>query len=348
MKKKEWMQSENPVNLQCNQIELDELKKLTNYDENDKNIKQSLQQIKKFYSLLYQHKPTDNISKLLKKNLIHNRYEYYDTCYNKKEEWLYKICFIQIFGAGLASMVGIFLENVQITAWGAVLIFGVLVTVAYMFGFAGIRYENVLMYYSDKVSNDEDYVESIARLMVKAIKKDSPSVINTLGVLSSMGIDYIERCNGNELPTPEEIRRLVELDRKIENGEEIEYQKVQEVKSESSNINQFLVDVKSDINKVNAIKYDGYEEDLKELYDIAKSFIEETAPKVNGTKVSLEKSKIPELYKKLVTLEQNIDVKINRKNYIDENMSFITEDLATQLSVDKLDKARELKLTLKK
>ena len=29
-------------------------------------------------------------------------------------------------------------------------------------------------------------------------------------------------------------------------------------------------------------------------------------------------------------------------------MSFITEDLATQLSVDKLDQTQELKLTLKK
>lgn len=344
MKKKE----QKPIELSSYDISLSELKNLTNYDENDKNIKQSLQQIKKFYSLLYQHKPTDNISKLLYANLIHNRYKYCDMNYNKKEERLYRICFIQIFGAALAVIVGVNLENVKIALWGVSLFLGFFVTFVYLLGGREIRYENVLMYYSDNVSNDEDYVESIARLMVKAIKKDSPSVINTLGILSSMGIDYIERCNGNELPTPEEIRRLVELDRKIENGEEIEYQKVQDVKSEVSNINQFLVDVKNDINKVDTIKYDGYEKDLKELYDIAKSFIEETAPKVNGTKASLEESKIPELYRRLVTLEQNIDVKINRKNYIDENMSFITKDLATQLNVDKLDQTQELKLTLKK
>ena len=66
-----------------------------------------------------------------------------------------------------------------------------------------------------------------------------------------------------------------------------------------NDINKEIRDIKSDINKVNAIKYDGYEEDVKELYDIAKSFVEETAPKVNGAKVSLEESKIPELYRKM-------------------------------------------------
>ena len=250
--------------------------------------------------------------------------------------------------ASAAFIVGVASGSTEVILFGTNLFLGGFIMLKYICSWFENCYGRLLMYYSDGVSNDEDYVESIARLMVKAIEKDSPTVINTLGILSSLGIDYIERCNGNELPTPEEIRRLVELDRKIENEEEIEYQKVQEVKSEASNINQFLVDVKNDINKVNVIKYDGYEEDVKELYDIAKSFIEETAPEVNGAKVSLDESKIPKLYRRLVTLEQNIDVKINRKNYIDENMSFITEDLATQLSVDKLDQTQELKLTLKK
>lgn len=344
MKKKE----QKPIELSSYDISLAELKKLTNYDENDKNIKQGLKQIKKFYSLLYQHKPTDNISKLLYANLIHNKYKYYELKYNKKENILATLWLLYTLMASAAFIVGVASGSTEVILFGTNLFLGGFIMLKYICSWFENCYGRLLTYYSDGVSNDEDYVESIARLMVKAIKKDSPSVINTLGVLSSMGIDYIERCNGNELPTPEEIRRLVELDRKIENGKEIEYQKVQEVKSEASNINQFLVDVKNDINKVNAIKYDGYEEDLKELYDIAKSFIEETAPKVNGTKASLEKSKIPELYRKLVTLEQNIDVKINRKNYIDENMSFITEDLGTQLSVDKLDQTQELKLTLKK
>ena len=78
MKKKE----QKPIEFSSYDISLAELKNLTNYDENDNNIKQSLQQIKKFYSLLYQHKPTDNISKLLKENLIHNKYKYYEIKYN--------------------------------------------------------------------------------------------------------------------------------------------------------------------------------------------------------------------------------------------------------------------------
>ena len=122
MKKKE----QKPIELSSYNISLSELKNLTNYDENDKNIKQGLKQIKKFYSLLYQHKPTDNISKLLYTNLIHNRYEYYNTSYNKKEEWLYRICLIQIIGAALAVIVGVNLENVKIALWGVSLFLGFL------------------------------------------------------------------------------------------------------------------------------------------------------------------------------------------------------------------------------
>ena len=50
MKKKE----QKPIELSSYDISLAELKNLTNYVENDNNIKQGLQQIKRFYSLLYQ------------------------------------------------------------------------------------------------------------------------------------------------------------------------------------------------------------------------------------------------------------------------------------------------------
>ena len=39
--------------------------------------------------------------------------------------------------------------------------------------------------------------------------------------------------------------------------------------------------------------------------------------------------------------------RIKRKEYIEDNTSFVIEDLGTQLSVDKLDQTQELKLTLK-
>lgn len=53
------------------------------------------------------------------------------------------------------------------------------------------------------------------------------------------------------------------------------------------------------------------------------------------------------LYKRLVDLEQRIENKIKRKEYIEDNTSFVIEDLGTQLRVDKLDQDQELKLSLK-
>ena len=53
-------------------------------------------------------------------------------------------------------------------------------------------------------------------------------------------------------------------------------------------------------------------------------------------------------YKRLVDLEQRIENRIKRKEYIEDNTSFVIEDLGTQLSVDKLEQTQELKLTLKK
>ena len=56
------------------------------------------------------------------------------------------------------------------------------------------------------------------------------------------------------------------------------------------------------------------------------------------------------LYKRLVDLEQQIENRIKRKEYIEDNTSFVIEDLATQLRVDKLDQVdqeQKLKLSLK-
>ena len=154
MKKKE----QNPIEFSSYDISLAELKNLTNYDENDNNIKQSLQQIKKFYSLLYQHKPTDNISKLLKENLIHNKYKYYEIKYNKKENILATLWLLYTLMASAAFIVGVASGSTEVILFGTNLFLGGFIMLKYICSWFENCYGRLLMYYSDGVSNDEDYV----------------------------------------------------------------------------------------------------------------------------------------------------------------------------------------------
>ena len=86
------------------------------------------------------------------------------------------------------------------------------------------------------------------------------------------------------------------------------------------------------------------------MVTLAQDFILETAPRDDNSVINLEDNHMASLYKRLVDLEQQIENRIKRKEYIEDNTSFVIEDLATQLRVDKLDQVdqeQKLKLSLK-
>lgn len=352
MKKKEWMQSENPINLQSNQISLNEFELFEKFDENLEEKEWNLQQIREFYSLLYQYKPRNYVSKLLENNLNYNQEEYMEILGFNKKILICKILGIGLSVAGITTMILNLFISVSPLALLGLLMTGIgslaiSKSPNYFYNYYNKKFEDYYLEHHHTWGGREGFIDSVAELMVKVFDLGNPSSLNILGAISNLGIKHLDNSEYNGLPTKEELDLYKELKNKVDNKEEIPCFKEDIVKKPEKSASRFLIDIKNDINKVNESKYNGYEEDLDALINLAQDFILETAPKDDNSVINLEGNNMASLYKRLVDLEQRIENRIKRKEYIEDNTSFVIEDLGTQLSVDKLDQSQQLKLTLK-
>lgn len=337
-KRKPWMFKEAPVKLEANQIELDELKKLMSYKESDT---ENIEAIKKFYSMLYQHAPSKNILELTYNNLHRNIEKYHKPLKHYNDRG------VMIGGAILAvGMVMIarlsFLDidpssNYLITSF-LCLCGGVITLYGASFGPIQRRFKttNYYLKYSGGLGKDlePDFADRIAELMNLAIKKDDSATMKELGQLANLGITYLDRDNYSRQPNEEELNTLKKLETKITN---------------EKTIKEFLADIKNDMLRVRAAKYEGYKNDLTELSILAQDVMLDCKYNTSNANINLKESDIGKtLCDRLASLEKRIDGKINLESIADKSLDSQIESLSTNLDVSGLEQVSELKLTLKK
>ena len=337
-KRKPWMFKEAPVKLEANQIELDELKKLMSYKESDT---ENIEAIKKFYSLLYQHAPSKNILELTYNNLHHNIEKYHKPLKHYNDRG------VMIGGAILAvGMVMIarlsFLDidpssNYLITSF-LCLSGGLITLYGASFGPIQRRFKttNYYLKYSGGLGKDlePDFADRIAELMNLAIKKDDSATMKELGQLANLGITYLDRDNYSRQPNEEELNTLKKLETKITN---------------EKSIKEFLADIKNDMLRVRAAKYEGYKNDLTELSILAQDVMLDCKYNTSNTNINLKENDIgKDLYDRLISLEKRIDGKINLESIADKSLDSQIESLSTNRDVSGLEQVSKLKLMLKK
>ena len=191
-------------------------------------------------------------------------------------------------------------------------------------------YEGTLIF----VSHDRYFTEKIAKQMVLAIKKDGPSTMKDLGMLARLGTVYLNKKDYNVNPNEKELSIFKKLETKITN---------------EKTVKQFLTDVRNDMQRVRDAKYEGYKNDMVELSVLAQDYMLDIDCKTNEEIIALQESELwINLCKRLNDLEAKINSKINTLYTVYSQEDSRVEDLATQLSVNKLDHTEELKLNLKK
>lgn len=337
-KRKPWMFKEAPVKLEANQIELDELKKLMSYKESDT---ENIEVIKKFYSLLYQHAPSKNILELTYNNLHHNIEKYHKPLKHYNDRGVMIGGAILVVGMVMIARLSFLdidpssnylIASCLCTCGGVITIYGA--------SFGPIKREfkttNYYLKYSGGLGKDlePDFADRIAELMNLAIKKDDSATMKELGQLANLGITYLDRDNYSRQPNEEELNTLKKLETKITN---------------EKSIKEFLTDVKNDMLRVRTAKYEGYKNDLTELSILAQDVMLDIDCKTNEEIIALQESELwINLCKRLNYLEAKINSKINTSYTVYSQENSRVEDLATQLSVNKLDHTEELKLNLKK
>lgn len=337
-KKKPWMFKEAPVKLEANQIELDELKKLMSYKESDT---ENIEAIKKFYSLLYQHAPSKNILELTYNNLHHNIEKYHKPLKHYNDRGVMIGGTILAVGMIMIARLSFFdidpssnylIASCLCTCGGVITIYGA--------SFGPIKREfkatNYYLKYLGGLGKDlePDFADRIAELMNLAIKKDDSATMKELGQLANLGITYLDRDNYSRQPNEEELNTLKKLETKITN---------------EKTIKEFLADIKNDMLRVRAAKYEGYKNDMVELSVLAQDYMLDIDCKTNEEIIALQESELwLNLCKRLNDLEAKINSKINTLYTVYSQEDSRVEDLATQLSANKLDHTEELKLNLKK
>ena len=337
-KRKPWMFKEAPVKLEANQIELEELKKLMSYDESDT---ENIEAIKKFYSLLYQHTPSKNIIELTYNNLYHNIEKYHKPLKHYNDRGVMIGGTILVVGMVMIARLSFFgidpssnylIASCLCTCGGVFTLYGAL--------FGPIQREfkttNYYLKYLGGLGEDlePDFADRIAELMNLAIKKDASATMKELGQLANLGITYLDRDNYSRQPNEEELNTLKKLETKIIN---------------EKTIKEFLTDINNDMLRVRVAKYEGYKNDLTELSILAQDVMLDIDCKTNEEIIALQESQLwINLCKRLNSLEDKINSRINTSYTVYSQEDSRVEDLGTQLSVDKLNQTQELKLTLKK
>jgi hypothetical protein len=353
MAKEEWMKNKNPLKIKNDQILLKELK---NYEESSEECEWNLIQIREFYSLLYQHKPTKNVSNLLWLNLQKNKMDYMNVLgFNKKYQIFSSLGMNIFILGGILIFLGLVIKNpfIMIPGVMAVALGSTMTTI--ISKYFPDYYKKAMKYYDEhrhknKRKKKGNFIDDIAKVMYKILEYGHPSALNALGALSLLGVNHLNKIVYSESPNNKELKIFEELKDKIEKQDIIPCFQEKTAKKSEKTTNRFLMEIKDDINKVKDARYLGYEEDLKSLVTLAQDFILETAPRDDNSVINLEGNHMASLYKRLVDLEQQIENRIKRKEYIEDNTSFVIEDLATQLRVDKLDQVdqeQKLKLSLK-
>ena len=220
MKKKEWMQSENPINLQSNQISLNEFELFEKFDENLEEKEWNLQQIREFYSLLYQYKPRNYVSKLLENNLNYNQEEYMEILGFNKKILICKILGIGLSVAGITTMILNLFISVSPLALLGLLMTGIgslaiSKSPNYFYNYYNKKFEDYYLEHHHTWGGREGFIDSVAELMVKVFDLGNPSSLNILGAISNLGIKHLDNSEYNGLPTKEELDLYKEL--KIKN-----------------------------------------------------------------------------------------------------------------------------------
>lgn len=333
MKKKEWMNKDNPIKIKAKQVELKELEGLVSYDKNDtKNI----ETIKKFYNLLYRHIPSKNIMRLISNNFEKNSENYKTTLGYETDRTLSNISLSYVV-YGVAIELSYILLNGKLSL-GLPIWFVFTGAIAKLLAIYIPKYRknkanNYMANYSLNPLNG-DFTEKIAKLMLLAIKKDGPSAMNDLGMLARLGTVYLNKKDYNVNPNEKELSIFKKLETKITN---------------EKTVKQFLTDVRNDMQRVRDAKYEGYKNDMVELSVLAQDYMLDIDCKTNEEIIALQGSELwINLCKRLNDLEAKINSKINTLYTVYSQEDSRVEDLATQLSVNKLDYTEELKLNLKK
>lgn len=333
MKRKEWMSKDNPIRIEGKQVELKELESLVSYDKNDtKNI----EAIKKFYSLLYRHIPSKNIMRLISSNFEKNSESYKETLGYETDRALSNISLSYVV-YGTAIELSYILLNGKLSL-------GLPIWFVFTGAIAKLLAIYIPKYRKNKANNymtnyslnplDGDFTEKIAKLMVLAIKKDGPSTMKDLGMLARLGTVYLNKKDYNVNPNEKELSIFKKLETKITN---------------EKTVKQFLTDVRNDMQRVRDVKYEDYKNDLTELSVLAQDYMLDIDCKINEEIIALQESELwINLCKRLNDLEAKINSKINTLYTVYSQEDSRVEDLATQLSVNKLDHTEELKLNLKK
>lgn len=333
MKKKEWMNKDNPIKIKAKQVELKELEGLVSYDKNDtKNI----ETIKKFYNLLYRHIPSKNIMRLISNNFEKNSENYKTTLGYETDRTLSNISLSYVV-YGVAIELSYILLNGKLSL-GLPIWFVFTGAIAKLLAIYIPKYRknkanNYMANYSLNPLNG-DFTEKIAKLMLLAIKKDGPSAMNDLGMLARLGTVYLNKKDYNVNPNEKELSIFKKLETKITN---------------EKTVKQFLTDIRNDMQRVRDAKYEGYKNDMAELSVLAQDYMLDIDCKTNEEIIALQGSELwINLCKRLNDLEAKINSKINTLYTVYSQEDSRVEDLATQLSVNKLDYTEELKLNLKK
>lgn len=196
MDKKEWIQSENPINLKSNQISLNEFKLFEKFDENLEEKEWNLQQIREFYSLLYQYKPRNYVSKLLKQNLSYNQEEYMKILGLNKKILIFKILGVGLSAVGITTMIlNLFISVSPFALLGILIAGSGAITISkstdYFYNYYHKKFERYYWRHYDAWRGKEGFVDSVAELMVKVFELGNPSSLNILGAISNLGIKHL-------------------------------------------------------------------------------------------------------------------------------------------------------------
>ena len=333
MKRKEWMSKDNPIRIEGKQVELKELESLVSYDKNDtKNI----EAIKKFYSLLYRHIPSKNIMRLISSNFEKNSESYKETLGYETDRALSNISLSYVV-YGTAIELSYILLNGKLSL-------GLPIWFVFTGAIAKLLAIYIPKYRKNKANNymtnyslnplDGDFTEKIAKLMVLAIKKDGPSTMKDLGMLARLGTVYLNKKDYNVNPNEKELSIFKKLETKITN---------------EKTVKQFLTDVRNDMQRVRDAKYEGYKNDMVELNVLAQDYMLDIDCKTNEEIIALQESQLwINLCKRLNSLEDKINSRINTQYTVYSQNDPRMDDLANQLSSDELEQTTEFKLNLKK
>ena len=153
-------------------------------------------------------------------------------------------------------------------------------------------------------------------------------------MLACLGTVYLNKKDYSISPNEKELSIFKKLETKITN---------------EKTVKQFLTDIRNDMQRVRDVKYEDYKNDLTELSVLAQDFMLDIDCKTNEEIIALQESQLwINLCKRLNSLEDKINSRINTQYTVYSQNDPRMDDLANQLSSDELEQTTEFKLNLKK